>query len=86
MNWKLALIKGKKNKRMRVKIKKKKQLKIWLKDEIKREKKNFNKSVKDKIKKFKKWGPKRKTKYTKNYNWMTKLKRIKISINEKGTK
>jgi hypothetical protein len=41
MNWKLALIKGKKNKRMRVKLKKKKQLKIWLKDEIKREKKKL---------------------------------------------
>jgi hypothetical protein len=43
MHWKLALIKEKKNKRMRVKLKKIKQQKIWLKDEIKREKKTSTK-------------------------------------------
>jgi hypothetical protein len=53
-------------------------------DEIK--KRNFNKSVKDKIKNLKKQGSKWKIKHTRNCNWMTKLKRIKISINKKGTK
>jgi hypothetical protein len=48
LNWKIVLIKGKKIKRMRIKLKKIKQQKIWLKDEIEI-KKNFNKSAKEKL-------------------------------------
>jgi hypothetical protein len=39
LNWKIALTKGKKIKRIRVKLKKIKQQKIWLNDEIETQKK-----------------------------------------------
>jgi hypothetical protein len=61
-----------------------KQQKFWLNNEIARKK--FNKSAKDNIRNFKKWGPKWKTKHIRNCNWKTKLERVKTSINEKGTK
>jgi hypothetical protein len=71
LNWKITLIKGKKKtKRMRVKLKKIKQQKIWLKDKI--ERKNASTKLQGiKIEIKKKWEPKWKTKHMKNCNWMT---------------
>jgi len=47
LNWKIALIKRKKNQKNKGQIKKKiKQQKVWLKVEIESQK-NFNKSVKE---------------------------------------
>jgi hypothetical protein len=64
---------------------KKKQQKIWLNDEIER-KKTSKKNVKDKIRNLKNKDWNEKSSIWENCNWMIKLKRIKISINEKGTK
>jgi len=49
-------------------------------------KKHFNKSAKDKIKNFKNKDQNEKSSIWENCNWMTKLKKIKISINEKERK
>jgi hypothetical protein len=55
---------------MRVKLKKIKQQKIWLKDKI--ERKNASTKLQGiKIEIKKKWEPKWKTKHMKNCNWMT---------------
>jgi hypothetical protein len=69
---------------MRVKLKNKiTENLIW---EWNNRKKNFNKSVNDKIRNLKIWDLKWKTKHIKNYNWRTKLIKKKTSINKKGTK
>jgi hypothetical protein len=52
-----------------------------------KEQKTLTKVLRKKLEiKKKKQGLKWKTKHMRNYNWMTKLKRIKTSINKKGTK
>ena len=75
--------KRKKIKRIRVKLKKIKQ-KNWLKDEIER-KKTSTKMPRIKLEILKNKYQK-KIKYIRNYNWITKLKRIKTFINEKWSK
>jgi len=83
LNWRITLIKEK-NQKNEDQIEKKttKNLIEWWNWK----EKNFNKNVKDKIRNLKNKGRNEKSSMWENCYWMTKLKRIKISINEKGTK
>jgi len=51
-----------------------------------KEQKTLTKVLRKKLEIKEKQGLKWKTKHMRNCNWMTKLKRIKTSINRKGTK
>jgi hypothetical protein len=75
LNLKNSFNKRKKQiKRMRVKLKKIKQQKLWLNYKIESQK-NFNKSVKEK---YYKKDQNKKTKHMRNCNWRTKLKKKSI--------